>query len=128
MVEGGAGNPTDVMGGGGGYAVGKNAPLAETVDFLKFMTNPTNTAIMVKQNITVPPIKSAEALVTDPLRQKVDSMAAAAPYFQLYYDQFLPPAVSQVLLDQVQGLFAGSVTPQAAAKAIDEAVVSSLNQ
>ncbi|GHO65191.1 ABC transporter substrate-binding protein [Ktedonobacter sp. SOSP1-52] len=128
MVEGGAGNPTDVMGGGGGYAVGKNAPLAEAADFLKFMTNATNAATMVAQNISVPPIKTAEAAVTDPLRKEVDAMAAAAPYFQLYYDQFLPPAVGQVLLDQVQGLFAGSVTPQAAAKAIDDSVAASLNQ
>jgi raffinose/stachyose/melibiose transport system substrate-binding protein len=128
MVEGGAGNPTDVMGGGGGYAVGKNAPLAETADFLKFMTNPTNAAAMVAQNVSVPPIKTAEAAVTDPLRKEVDAMAAAAPYFQLYYDQFLPPSVGQVLLDQVQGLFAGTVTPQAAAKAIDDSVASSLNQ
>jgi raffinose/stachyose/melibiose transport system substrate-binding protein len=92
------------------------------------MTNPTNAAAMVAQNVSVPPIKTAEAAVTDPLRKEVDQMAAAAPYFQLYYDQFLQPAVGQVLLDQVQGLFAGTVTPQVAAKAIDDAVVSSSNQ
>jgi raffinose/stachyose/melibiose transport system substrate-binding protein len=128
MVEGGVGNPTDVMGGGAGFAVGKNAPTAQTVDFLKFMTDPTNAVAMVKDNVAVPPIKVAEAAVTDPLRREVDQMAAAAPYFQLYYDQYLPPAVGQILLDQTQGLFAGTVTPQAAAKAIDDAVASSLSQ
>ena len=128
MVEGGVGNPGDVMGGGAGWAVGKNAPIAETIDFLKFFTSPTNVVAMVKQGIAVPPMPVAEAAVTDPLRKEVDQLAAAAPYFQLYYDQYLPPAVGQVLLDQTQGLFAGTVTPQAAAKAIDDAVASSLSQ
>ncbi|GHO76822.1 ABC transporter substrate-binding protein [Ktedonobacter sp. SOSP1-85] len=128
MVEGGAGNPTDVMGGGGGFALGKNAPTQETMDFLKFMTNATNAPQLVKLNIGVPPMKTAESVVTDPLRKQIDDMAAAAPYFQLYYDQYLPPAVGQVLLDQTQGLYAGTITPQAAAKAIDDSVSSSLNQ
>jgi raffinose/stachyose/melibiose transport system substrate-binding protein len=128
MVEGGAGNPTDVMGGGGGWAVGKNAPLPETVDFLKFFTSPSVAVQLVKQNIAVPPMPAAEAAVTDPLRQQVDQMAANAPYFQLYYDQYLPPAVGQVLLDQTQALYAGTSNPQAVAKAIDDAVASSLNQ
>lgn len=128
MVEGGAGNPTDVMGGGGGFSIGKNAPIAETVDFLKFMTNATNTLAMVKQNVFVPPIKAAEAAVTDPLRKQVVQLASSASYFQLFYDQYLPPAVGQVLLDQTQGLFAGTITPPNAAKAIDDSVASSLNQ
>jgi raffinose/stachyose/melibiose transport system substrate-binding protein len=127
-VEGGAGNPTDVMGGGGGFAIGKNAPIPETVDFLKFMTSPANITQMVKLGVSVPPMPVAEALVTDPLRRELDSMAAAAPYLQLYYDQYLPPAVGQVLLDQTQALFAGTATPQAAAKAIDDSAASSLNQ
>jgi raffinose/stachyose/melibiose transport system substrate-binding protein len=128
MVAGGAGNPTDVMGGGGGFAIGKNAPVAETVDFLKFMTNQTNVSAMVKQSVAVPPMPVAEAAVTDPLRKQIDQLAAGASYFQLYYDQYLPPAVGQVLLDQTQGLFAGTITPQNAAKAIDDSVASSLNQ
>lgn len=128
MVEGGAGSVADVMGGGAGWAIGKNAPTAETIDFLKFFFSSANVTSLVKQGIAVPPMSVAEAAVTDPLRKEVDQMAAAAPYFQLYYDQYLPPAVGQVLLDQTQGLFAGTVTPQAAAKAIDDSVASSLNQ
>lgn len=127
MVEGGAGNPTDVMGGCGGFAVGKNAP-PETVDFLKFLTNQKNSLYMATQGISLPPIKGAGSGVTDPLKQQVVQLAQNAPYFQLYYDQYLPPAVGQVLLDQTQGLYAGTVTPTAAAKAIDASVASSLTQ
>ena len=37
MVEGGAGDPTDVVGGGNGFALGKNAP-PEAVDFVKYLS------------------------------------------------------------------------------------------
>ena len=36
-VTGGAGDPNDGLGGGNGFAIGKDAPLAETVDFLHFL-------------------------------------------------------------------------------------------
>ena len=37
-VEGGAGAATDVVGGGNGFAIGKNAG-AEAVDFVKYLTS-----------------------------------------------------------------------------------------
>lgn len=125
VVEGGAGNPTDVMGGGGGFAIGKNAP-PETVDFLKFITNTANARTLASKGISLPPIKGALSAITDPLQKEVVQLVSDAPYFQLYYDQYLPPAVGQVLLDQTEGLYAGTITPQAAAKAIDDSVSSSL--
>ncbi|HEY0754390.1 MAG TPA: extracellular solute-binding protein [Ktedonobacteraceae bacterium] len=125
VVEGGAGNPTDVLGGGGGFAVGKNAP-PETIDFLKFLTNTTNATNLAKKGISAPPIKSALAAITDPIQQQIVQMVGTAPYFQLYYDQYLPPAVGQVILDQTQGIYAGTINPTAAAKAIDDSVASSL--
>jgi len=126
VVEGGAGNPTDVLGGGGGFAVGKNAP-PETIDFLKFLTNTANATTLAAKGISLPPIKGALSAITDPLQKEIVQMVSSAPYFQLYYDQYLPPAVGQVLLDQTQGLYAGTITPQAAAKAIDDSVASSVN-
>jgi raffinose/stachyose/melibiose transport system substrate-binding protein len=126
MVEGGAGSPTDILGGGGGFAVGKNAP-PETIDFLKFLTNTTNATTLASKGISLPPIKGALSAITDPLQKEVVQMVSSAPYFQLYYDQYLPPVVGQVLLDQTQGLYTGSITPQAAAKAIDDSFASSVN-
>jgi raffinose/stachyose/melibiose transport system substrate-binding protein len=35
-VEGGAGDPSDVLGGCDGFAVGKNAP-KEVIDFVRFL-------------------------------------------------------------------------------------------
>jgi len=126
MVEGGAGNPTDVMGGGGGFALGKHAP-PETIDFVRFLTNPTNATGLARQGIGLPPIKGALSAISDPLQQEVVQIVGNAPYFQLYYDQYLPPAVGQVLLEQTQGLYTNTVTPTAAAKAIDDSFASSVN-
>jgi raffinose/stachyose/melibiose transport system substrate-binding protein len=126
-LPGEAGAPSDILGGGAGWAVGKNAP-PETIDFVRFLTSVANAQAMAKLNIALPPIAGAQSAVTDPLRRQIMQMVANANYLQLYYDQYLPPAVGQVLLDQTQGLFAHTVTPQAAAKAIDDSVASSLNQ
>jgi raffinose/stachyose/melibiose transport system substrate-binding protein len=126
-LPGGAGNPTDVLGGGGGFAIGKNAP-PETVDFLKFLTNATNQRSMGAAGLVLPTVKGTQDSVSDPQLQQVLQMVASANYFQLYYDQYLPPAVGQVILDQTQALYAHTTTPQSAAKAVDDSVATSLNQ
>lgn len=116
-VEGGAGQMSDVLGGGNGFSIGKNAP-AETVDFLRFLTNVDNEKALASTGSALPPVKGAETAITDPMLQQVHTAANNAPYFQMYYDQFLPPAVGGVINDQTQGIFAGSTTPEAAAQAI----------
>lgn len=123
-VDGGAGKLTDVLGGGNGFSIGKNAP-AETVDFLRFLTSVDNEKTLASTGTALPPVKGAETAITDPLLQQVHDAANSAPYFQMYYDQFLPPAVGGVINDQTQGLFAGTITPEAAAQAIANSYNSS---
>ena len=55
-----------------------------------------------------------------------DASAANAPYMQLYYDQYMPPAVGSVINDSVQELFAASGTPQDVAKAIEASAATEL--
>lgn len=126
VVEGGAGDPSDALGGGDGFAVGKNAP-KETIDFIRFLTSVDTQKAMVKQGLAVPPtVKGAEAVLDDPLIKEVQQHAANAKYYQLYYDQYLPPAVAQAVLESVQGIFAGTTTPEEAAKTIEEAAATEL--
>ncbi len=119
-IPGGAGAPTDVLGGGNGFAIGKNAP-PEAVDFVRFMTSADNQRILAQQGAALPPVKAAQSAVTDPNLQAVAQLVANAGYYQLYYDQFMSPAVGQVVNDQTAALFAGTTSPTAAAKAIDTA-------
>ncbi|NPV87813.1 MAG: extracellular solute-binding protein [Anaerolineae bacterium] len=125
MVEGGAGDPADALGGGNGFVIGKNAP-PEAVDFLKYISSVESQIAQAKIGLSVPVVKGAEVGLTDPSLIAVQKGAAAAKYFQLYYDQALPPAVGSVVNDSVQGLFAGTLTPQQAAQAIEDAVAAEM--
>ena len=122
-VEGGAGEGSDVVGGGNGFAIGKNAE-PEAVDFVKYLTSVENQTIIAKNGSGIPVVKGAEKGLTDPNMLQVQSTFAAAKYFQLYYDQFLPPATGSVLNDSVQTLFAGTGTPEDVAKAVEDSFAS----
>ena len=125
VVEGGAGNADDVLGGGDGFAVGINAP-DETVDFLKFLTNEENQRAGAEIWIT-PVVTGVEDLFEDdPITAAIVSARNNAPYFQLYYDQFLPPAVGEAVNDAVETLFAGVATPEEAAQAIEDSAAFEL--
>jgi raffinose/stachyose/melibiose transport system substrate-binding protein len=122
-VEGGAGTAADVIGGGNGFAIGKNAS-PEAVDFVKYLTSVQNQTIIAANGSGIPVVKGSEAGLTDPNMLMVQQTFAAAPYFQLYYDQFLPPASGSALNDAVQGLFAGTLTPEQVAQAIEDSVAA----
>jgi raffinose/stachyose/melibiose transport system substrate-binding protein len=120
VVEGGAGNPDDVLGGGDGFAVGANAP-DETVDFLRFLVSEENQRAMAEAGLVMPVVVGVDDLFVDnPVSQAILNARNNAPYFQLYYDQFLPPAMGTVVLDAVESLFAGTGTPEEAAQALED--------
>jgi raffinose/stachyose/melibiose transport system substrate-binding protein len=119
-VDGGAGDPSDVLGGGDGFGIGKNASPA-AIDFVRFLTSLENQTNLASEGVAVPPtVKGAEAGVTDPNVQEATKKVGEAKYLQLYYDQFLPPAVGAAVNDATQGLFAGTSSPEEVAQQIEE--------
>ncbi len=125
MVEGGAGDPGDAVGGGNGFGIGKNAG-PEALDFVKFLTSAENQQALVGINVAIPVVKGGEVGMTDPLMITLQESLANAKYFQLYYDQALPPAMGSVINDSVQGIFAGTLTPEEAAQAIEDSAAQEL--
>ncbi len=120
IIEGGAGGPADVLGGGDGFAVGVNAPDA-AIDFLKYLTMPEVQERYVALGTGfIPTVAGAESSVTDPLLQAVMAARNDAGYYQLYYDQFLPPAIAQAVLDAVEALLVGTLNPEEAAQSIED--------
>ncbi|BBB48673.1 extracellular solute-binding protein [Pelolinea submarina] len=117
-VEGGAGALTDVIGGGNGFAVGKDAS-PEAIDFVKFLTNVQNQTTVAASGTGIPVVKGAEVGLTDPNLLLVQQSFAAADYFQLYYDQVLPSAMGGIINDAVQKLFAGTATAEEVAAEIE---------
>jgi len=94
-VEGGAGALTDAMGGGNGFAIGKNAS-PEAVDFVKYLTAPEQQKRVAAIGAGIPVVKGGEAGLTDPNMILVQKGFSAANYFQLYYDQYMPSAMTQL--------------------------------
>jgi raffinose/stachyose/melibiose transport system substrate-binding protein len=119
MVEGGAGDPADAFGGGNGFGIGKNAS-PEAIDFVKYLTRSQSQVELAKLNLSLPVVKGGEAGVSDASLLTIQKSAAAAKYFQLYLDQALPPATGSVINDSVQGILAGTLSPEQAAQAIEE--------
>lgn len=118
-VEGGAGKLTDAMGGGNGFAIGKNAS-PEAIDFVKYLTAVEQQKRIAAAGVGIPVVKGGEAGLTDANMLEVQKGFAAADYFQLYYDQYMPSAMGSILNDAVAGLFAGTSTPEQVAQAIED--------
>jgi raffinose/stachyose/melibiose transport system substrate-binding protein len=125
-VEGGAGNATDVLGGGNGIAVGANAPDA-AVDFLKFLTSSDSQRLGADPagaagGFFMPTVTGLQDLsLTDPVKASIIQARDGATYFQLYYDQFMSPTVGNAVNDAVATIFAGTGSSQDAAQAIQDA-------
>jgi raffinose/stachyose/melibiose transport system substrate-binding protein len=118
-VAGGVGAGTDVVGGGNGFAIGKNAG-PEAIDFVKYLTSQANQIVIAKSGTGIPVVKGAEVGLTDPNLLLVQQSFANAKYFQLYYDQLLPSAMGGIINDSVQKLYAGTATPQEVAQEIEK--------
>jgi raffinose/stachyose/melibiose transport system substrate-binding protein len=120
-LEGGAGAPTDVFGGADGFAVGRDAP-PEAVDFLKyFVSLEVATRFAELNDGTLPPTNGAEEAVTDPFLTTVLEKRSESTFAQLYLDQATSPELGAAINDAIQGLFAGTLTPEEVSQAITDA-------
>jgi raffinose/stachyose/melibiose transport system substrate-binding protein len=119
-IKGGKGKVTDVIGGGNGFAVGKNAP-KETIDFFKFLDNKDNNAKYATAAGIIPTVKGAEIGIKDPNAKLVKAIVDQCTYYQLYLDQFLSPAAGGAVNDSIQTILAGTATPAQACAAIQSA-------
>lgn len=120
-VAGAAGDPFDGLGGGNGFAVGKDAP-PETVDFLHYLVSldAANRWGALNSGI-LPTTVGSEASVTDPSMKSVLEGRAKAKFVQLYLDQATTPALGGAINEAVANLYAGTGTPESVAKAINAA-------
>jgi raffinose/stachyose/melibiose transport system substrate-binding protein len=126
VVEGMAGDGFDILGGGNGFTVGKNAP-KEAIDLVRFLTSLKVQTAMAEAGLAVPPVvKGAAAGLKDPMMAEIQRRTGQTQYYQLYYDQYLPPAVGQAVNDGAQALFAGSAAPDQVAKMVERAAAASL--
>jgi raffinose/stachyose/melibiose transport system substrate-binding protein len=120
-VAGGAGDPNDGLGGGNGFAVGKDAP-PETVDFLHWLVSldAANQWGALNSGI-LPTTIGSEASTTDPMLTLVLEGRAKAKFVQLYLDQATTPELGGAINEAVATLYAGTGTPESVVEAIQAA-------
>jgi raffinose/stachyose/melibiose transport system substrate-binding protein len=123
-IAGGAGAVTEVIGGGNGMAVGKNAS-DMAVKFLMFLDNKENNAKYATAAGIIPTVVGAEVGIKDPNAKLVKAIVDQCTYYQLYLDQLLPPAAGGAVNDAVQTMVAGTATPEQACAAIQAAYLAS---
>jgi raffinose/stachyose/melibiose transport system substrate-binding protein len=121
-VDGGAGDATDGLGGGNGFAVGANAPMPQTADFLHYLVSPEQANRWGASNSGIlPTTVDTESSVTDPQLKDVLAARANASFVQLYLDQATTPELGAAINDAVATLYSGSGTPESVAEAINTA-------
>ena len=74
------------------------------------------------ENGKIPPIVGIEDKLTDSVIKEVVEAANNASEIQLWYDQYLPPAVATAHLDGLQEVFGLTKTPQEAQEAMQKAM------
>ena len=120
QVPGGAGAPTDTLGGINGWLISEGAP-PEAADFLRYYLSPEHQREMGKRGYYIPVAIDAADEMTNPFFRQVAEDIAASDYHQIFYDQMLGPSVGRVVNDVSTDLAAGVITPDEAAELVQEA-------
>ncbi|ACS56149.1 extracellular solute-binding protein [Rhizobium leguminosarum] len=119
-VDGGAGKPTDTLGGLNGWAVTKKAS-KEALDFLAFLTNADNERAMAKAGMLLPVAVGAGDGVTNPLLAESAKQLAGSTWHQNYFDQDLGAAVGRVVNDVSVEIVSGQMNSKDGAQMIQDA-------
>ena len=119
-LPGGKGEAGDTLGGVHAFLVSKTAP-PEAVDFLKFFSQAKYAKDAAAAGAYIPVVDGASADIKNPLVRQIAEMLAKTKYHQNFFDQDLGPSVGRVINDVSVEVAASKMTPEAAAKAIQEA-------
>lgn len=123
-VDGGAGDPTTVVGGVNcAFAVSKSCKRPDkAVDLLRFLTAPEMAEAWCRIGRIPALAVKDEALASLPAPTR-DALALlrAAKSIQPYYDQYLPPRLAEEHKKTTQGLLAGTLKPDEAAARMEKA-------
>lgn len=119
-VEGGAGDPTDTLGGINTWLVAEGADDA-TIDFLKFFTTKTVQEDLAARGYLIPVVKGAGTQIPNPFFAQIAENIGLSEYHQLFLDQDLGPDVGRAVNDASTAIVAGSMSPEEAAAYIQDA-------
>ena len=120
MVKDGKGKPTDTFGGINGWLVTKDAS-PSSVKWLKHLLSKENQVEGGRLGLWLPIVKGAGSGVQIPIVRQVVAQFDQSEHHQLYLDQALGASVGATLNDVTAEIATGELSPQEAAKRVEEA-------
>lgn len=120
-IAGGKGDPTDTLGGMGGYLFSKNAS-DEAVKFLQWYNSKKVQERFANANFYIPLAKGAADGMTNPFKVQVAQNIGNAHWHANFFDQALGPAVGGVVNDISAELAANAISAADAAQQVKDAV------
>lgn len=122
-LEGGAGDPSDTLGGLSGWLFSKNAS-DEAVKFIEWFNSAEVQKDFANKSFYIPIVAGAADEMTNPYKKMVAEDINQANWHALFFDQALGPDVGGVINDLSIELAAGSISPEEAAEELQDAAES----
>ena len=119
-VPGGADEPTATLGGINGWLVTEGAS-EKSADFLQFFMQADQQRTAAQSSFYIPAVQGLDAELANPIHKTISENLSKSTYHQNFYDQALGSSVGAVVNDVSAELAAGNMTPQEAAKAVQDA-------
>ena len=120
QVEGGAGDPTAMMGGIDGLSCHVDAP-AQCAQFLNFLLRKENQEGFAEAFVSLPASKEAQGVVTDPALQEVLAAYDDAAYVSVWLDTLFGQNVGNALNGAVVEMLAGDGDAASIVSAVNDA-------
>lgn len=124
-IEGGAGDPSDTLGGINGWIFPKNAS-DDAVKFMEWYESKPYMSKMGAAGYNIPIVAGAADAMTVPFKVEIAKNINAAHWHAVFFDQVLGPAVGGVVNDVSAELADTAISAEEAAKLVKEAVDDSL--
>jgi raffinose/stachyose/melibiose transport system substrate-binding protein len=119
-VTGGAGNPSEVLGGGDGFSCSTKST-SYCPEFLKYIDSTSVQIGIAGANVGLPVNTGAVSAVKVPAEKAAISFYKNAAYLQTYFDVAFPVNVGNAIDAAIADYFAGQGTPQSIIQAVAKA-------
>ncbi|WP_182111607.1 MULTISPECIES: extracellular solute-binding protein [unclassified Actinotalea] len=120
-IDGGAGDPTAMMGGVDGYSCHADSPAEECAAFLNFFMSQERQEAYAEAFVTLPASQEAQGVVTDPALLDVLAAYNDAAYVQVWLDTLFGQNVGNALNQGVVNMLSGQDTPEGIVAAVNDA-------
>lgn len=120
VLSGSPGKATDQLGGVNGWLITKNAP-PQAEDFLAFFFQPKYQQEAAAEGDYIPALAGMTGSIKDQIIRQIATSLENATALQIFFDQELGPSVGRVVNDVSVAVAADQMTPEAAARQVDQA-------